>query len=158
MPKQVPCLWYDTQAEEAAHLYVSLFPNSTIDGVTRYAPGSPGEPGTVMTVNYTLDGQEYCNLNGGPIFTFTEAVSIQIFTADQEETDRYWDGLLAGGGQESQCGWLKDRFGMSWQVIPVDLPGLIGDPDPERARRATAAMMKMQKIDIAELRRAADEG
>ncbi len=151
-----PCLWFDTEGEEAAELYCSLIPNSRIVDRTRYGPEGPGKEGTVMTVDFELDGRPYVALNGGPIFTFTEAVSFQIGCADQEEVDRLWDALLADGGEESQCGWLKDRFGLSWQIIPNALPELLGDPDPERARRAMAAMMKMRKLDIATLRAVAD--
>ena len=121
MPKQIPCLWFDGQAEEAAQLYTSVFPNSTIDQVTRYGPDMPPpmKEGDVLTVDFTLDGQQYTALNGGPQFRFSEAVSFQIVCADQEESDRYWDRLTADGGEESMCGWLKDRFGLSWQVFPA---------------------------------------
>ena len=155
MPKQVPCLWFDGQAEEAAAHYTSIFPNSTIGEVTRYGPGMPMPEGTVMTVNFTLDGQEYVGLNGGPGFRFTEAVSFQIMCTGQEEVDHYWT-RLSEGGEEGPCGWLKDRFGLSWQVIPTELPALLTDPDPGRAQRATEAMLGMRRIDIAEIRRAAD--
>ncbi|MBN1092399.1 VOC family protein [Blastococcus sp. TML/M2B] len=158
MPKQIPCLWFDGQAEAAAQLYTSLFPNSGIGPITRYGPDMPPpmKEGDVMTVEFTLDGQQYTGLNGGPQFPFTEAISFQILCADQEETDHYWYGLIEGGGEESQCGWLKDRFGVSWQVIPTELLELTGDPDPARAQRATQAMLQMRRIDVAELRRAAD--
>jgi predicted 3-demethylubiquinone-9 3-methyltransferase (glyoxalase superfamily) len=156
MPTMIPCLWFDGQAEQAAALYTSVFPNSSITHTTRYGPQSPGQEGAVMTVSFSLDGMEYVGLNGGPLFSFTEAVSFQIMCADQEEADHYWDGLLEGGGQESQCGWLKDRFGLSWQVTPVRMIELLGDPDPERAQRAMQAMLGMRRIDIAELERAAD--
>jgi predicted 3-demethylubiquinone-9 3-methyltransferase (glyoxalase superfamily) len=156
MPTMIPCLWFDGQAEQAAALYTSVFPNSSITQITRYGPQSPGQEGAVMTVSFSLDGMEYVGLNGGPLFSFTEAVSFQIMCADQEEADHYWDGLLEGGGQESQCGWLKDRFGLSWQVTPVRMIELLGDPDPERAQRAMQAMLGMRRIDIAELERAAD--
>ena len=116
----------------------------------------PMKEGDVMTVNFTLDGQEYTALNGGPQFPFTEAVSFQIMCADQEEADHYWYGLLAGGGEESMCGWLKDRFGVSWQVVPTELTSMLSDPDPGRARRATEAMLQMRRIDIEEIKRAAD--
>ena len=158
MPQQIPCLWFDGQAEEAAQLYTTLFPNSSIGQVTRYGPGMPPpmKEGDVLTVDFTLDGQAYTALNGGPQFPFTEAVSFQIVCADQEETDHYWYGLIEAGGQESQCGWLKDRFGVSWQVFPSELIELTNDPDPARAQRATQAMLQMHRIDIAEIRRAAD--
>ena len=159
MPTQIPCLWFDGQAEEAAQLYTSVFPNSRIDEVTRYGPDLPPpmHEGDVVTVRFTLDGQPYTALNGGPQFRFTEAVSFQIMCADQEEADHYWYGLLEGGGEESQCGWLKDRFGVSWQVNPVQLLALLSDPDPGRAQRATQAMLRMRRIDIAEIQRAADD-
>jgi predicted 3-demethylubiquinone-9 3-methyltransferase (glyoxalase superfamily) len=158
MPKQIPCLWFDGQAEEAAQLYTSVFPNSSIDQVTRYGPDMPPpmEEGDVLTVDFTLDGQAYTALNGGPQFPFTEAVSFQIVCADQEESDRYWDRLTADGGEESMCGWLKDRFGLSWQVFPAELIELTNDPDPGRAQRAMQAMLQMRRIDLAEIRRAAD--
>ena len=158
MPKQIPCLWFDGQAEEAAQLYTSVFPNSSIDQVTRYGPDMPPpmEEGDVLTVDFTLDGQAYTALNGGPQFPFTEAVSFQIVCADQEESDRYWDRLTADGGEESMCGWLRDRFGLSWQVFPEELIALTNDPDPGRAQRAMQAMLQMRRIDLAEIRRAAD--
>lgn len=158
MPRQIPCLWFDGQAEEAAQLYTSVFPNSHIDEVTRYGPDMPPpmREGDVLTVDFTLDGQQYTALNGGPQFPFTEAISLQVLCADQEESDRYWDRLTADGGQESMCGWLKDRFGVSWQVFPTELVALTNDPDPARAQRATQAMLRMRRIDLAEIRRAAD--
>jgi predicted 3-demethylubiquinone-9 3-methyltransferase (glyoxalase superfamily) len=155
MPTTVPCLWFDNQAEEAAELYVSVFPRSQLLGMQRYGPNMPGTEGSVMTVEFSLDGQEYLGLNGGPLFTFTEAVSFQIRCADQAEVDHYWD-RLSEGGEEGPCGWLKDRFGLSWQVVPIVLQELLADPDPGRAQRAGQAMMQMRKLDIAELLRAAD--
>ena len=155
MPKQIPCLWFDGQAEEAATHYTSIFPNSSIGDITRYGPDMPLPEGTVLTVSFTLDGQEYVGLNGGPEFRFTEAISFQIICADQEEADHYWTRLTEGG-EEGPCGWLKDRFGVSWQVVPSELMTLMQDPDPGRAQRATQAMMQMKRIDIAEIRRAAD--
>jgi predicted 3-demethylubiquinone-9 3-methyltransferase (glyoxalase superfamily) len=155
MPKQIPCLWFDGQAEQAAQHYTSIFPNSSIGEITHYGPDMPEGEGTVMTVSFTLDGQEYTGLNGGPQFPFSEAISFQIMCADQEEADRYWD-RLTDGGEESQCGWLKDKFGVSWQVIPTEMLALINDPDPQRAKRATEAMMQMGRLDVAEARRAAD--
>jgi predicted 3-demethylubiquinone-9 3-methyltransferase (glyoxalase superfamily) len=154
MPETVPCLWFDDQAEEAARHYTSIFPNSSIGEVTRYGPGMPQPEGGVMTVEFTLDGRPYTALNGGPQFTFSEAVSFQIMCADQAEVDHYWD-RLTDGGEESMCGWLKDRFGVSWQVVPVGWHALLTDPDPERVRRAVAALMTMKKIDIAAIERAA---
>jgi len=151
------CLWFDKQAEEAANFYVSIFPNSRIDGVNRSPSDYPsGKEGDVLVVQFTIDGRPFMGLNGGAQFTFNEAVSMVITTDGQEETDRYWDALLAGGGTPSACGWLKDRFGLSWQVTPKQLPKLLGDPDPARAKRAMQAMMNMVKIDIAALERAAD--
>ena len=155
MPKQIPCLWFDGQAEEAAAHYTSIFPSSSIGEITRYGPGMPMPEGTAMTVSFTLDGREYVGLNGGPQFPFTEAISFQIMCADQEEADHYWTRLTEGG-EESMCGWLKDKFGVSWQVVPTELLALLKDPDPERARRATEAMLQMRRIDVAEIRRAAD--
>ena len=154
MPEQIPCLWFDGKAEEAAAHYTSIFPNSSIGEVSRYGPDMPMPEGTAMTVAFTLDGQDYVGLNGGPQFSFTEAISFQIMCADQEEADHYWN-RLTDGGEESMCGWLKDRFGVSWQVIPDILHELLADPDPARARRAAAAMMQMKKLDVAALRKAA---
>jgi predicted 3-demethylubiquinone-9 3-methyltransferase (glyoxalase superfamily) len=151
------CLWFDKQAEEAASFYVSLLPNSRIDNVNRSPADYPnGKKGDVLVVEFTLDGRRFMALNGGPNFKFDEAVSMVVTTDDQAETDRYWDALLADGGEPSMCGWLKDRFGLSWQVTPKQLPKLLGDPDPARAKRAMEAMMDMVKIDVAALERAAD--
>ena len=151
----VPNLWFDTQAEEAAEFYVSIFDNSRITNVSRYTEAGPGEPGTVMTVAFELDGLPFVGINGGPEFTFDEAVSFQIDCETQEEVDYYWD-RLTDGGEEVQCGWLKDRYGLSWQVVPTGMEELFEDPDPERARRAMDAMLGMVKLDIAALRAAAD--
>jgi len=158
MQRITPCLWFDTEGEEAAKFYTSIFPASRIVEVTRYGSAGPRAEGTVMTVLFELDGQRFLALNGGPDFTFTEAISFQVSCADQEEVDRYWSTLTADGGQEGPCGWLKDRFGLSWQIIPTALPELLGDPDPERGQRAMKAMLSMQKIDIEALRQAADAG
>jgi predicted 3-demethylubiquinone-9 3-methyltransferase (glyoxalase superfamily) len=155
MPPITPFLWFDTQAEEAAQFYTSVFPNSKIRQISHYGEAGPGTPGSVMTVDFELDGQRFTGLNGGPEFRFTEAVSFQISCETQEEVDHYWSAL-SEGGEEGPCGWLKDRFGLSWQVVPTALPRLIGDPDPDRAQRAMAAMLKMRKLDIAELERAAE--
>ena len=155
MPETIPCLWFDDRAEQAAELYTSIFPNSSIGQVTRYGPGMPSPEGSVMTVEFTLDGRPYTALNGGPQFTFSEAVSFQIMCTDQAEVDHYWDHLTEGG-EESMCGWLKDRFGVSWQVVPIGWMALLEDPDPERVRRASEALMTMKKIDIDAIRRAAD--
>ena len=147
MPRIHPFLWFDTQAEEAANFYVALFPNSRITNCVRN-----GDQGQVMTIAFELDGQRVSAINGGPMFQFTEAMSFVVDCADLAEVDRYWDGLLAGGGTPSRCGWLKDRFGFSWQVVPTELPALIGDPDPAKAGRATQAMLGMAKLDIQALR------
>ncbi|WP_346623053.1 VOC family protein [Blastococcus montanus] len=155
MPQQIPCLWFDGCAEDAAAHYTSIFPNSSIGDVTRYGPGMPMPEGTAMTVSFTLDGQEYVALNGGPQFPHSEAISFQIMCADQDEADHYWT-RLTDGGEESMCGWLKDRFGVSWQVVPTELMSLLNDPDPGRARRATDAMMQMRRIDLDVIRQAAD--
>ena len=156
MPRITPNLWFDTQGEEAAELYVSVFPNSKITNVSRYNEAGPREAGMVLTVDFVLDGQPFTAINGGPQFTFDEATSFLISCADQEEVDHYWNALAEGGDPGSQqCGWLKDRFGLTWQIVPDELIALISDPDPERARRAMAEMMLMKKIDIAALRSAA---
>lgn len=151
----VPNLWFDGQAEEAAEFYCSIFDNSRITRIMRYTEAGPGEPGTVVTVEFELDGQPFVGINGGPDFTFDEAVSFQIDCASQEEVDHYWD-RLTDDGQGVQCGWLKDRYGLSWQVVPIGLEDLLGDDDPERARRATEAMYGMVKLDLAAIRAAAD--
>jgi predicted 3-demethylubiquinone-9 3-methyltransferase (glyoxalase superfamily) len=154
MQKITPCLWFDTQGEEAANFYTSLFKNSRILDISRYGEAGPREAGTVMTVTFELEGQEYIALNGGPEFTFNEAVSFQVNCDSQAEVDEFWS-RLSEGGEEGPCGWLKDRYGVSWQVIPTALNELLSDPDPEKAQRAMAAMLKMSKIDIEELRQAA---
>jgi predicted 3-demethylubiquinone-9 3-methyltransferase (glyoxalase superfamily) len=154
MPKIHPFLWFDTQAEEAANLYVSIFPNSRIIDCMRYGEAGPGPAGTVMTVDFELDGQRISAINGGPIFKFTEAVSMVIDCADQAEVDYYWEKLTANGGEPSQCGWLKDPFGFSWQVVPKALFETIGGPDKAGAQRAQAAMMQMIKLDVAKLQAA----
>jgi predicted 3-demethylubiquinone-9 3-methyltransferase (glyoxalase superfamily) len=150
------CLWFDTQGEEAAEFYCSLVPNSEVGAISRYGDAGPGPAGSVMTVEFTLDGRPCMALNGGPVYQFTEAVSFSVSCADQAEVDRYWDALVADGGTEGPCGWLKDRFGMSWQVVPTILPELLSDPDPDRAGRAMKAMLSMQKLDVATLQAAAD--
>ncbi len=155
MKKIVPCLWFDTEAEEAATLYTSVLPNSRILDVSRYGEAGPREAGLVMTVSFELNGQEFVALNGGPDFTFNEAVSFQVMCGDQEEVDTYW-AKLSEGGSEGPCGWLKDRYGLSWQIVPTRLGELLGDPDPERATRAMQCMLTMSKLDIAALERAAD--
>ena len=154
MPKVTPFLWFHTQAEEAANHYTSIFPNSRITDVARYGDAGPGAPGSVMTVAFELDGEKFVALNGGPQYSFTEAVSFVVECESQEEVDRYWQ-QLADGGEEGPCGWLKDRFGLSWQIVPKRLPELLTDPDHEKAQRVLAAMLKMKKIEIAELEQAA---
>ena len=149
-----PCLWFDTDGEEAANFYTSLFPNSTILNVARYGEGGPRAAGNVMTVSFELDGLEFLALNGGPNYTFSEAVSFMVSCADQDEVDRYWEAL-SEGGEEGPCGWLKDRFGLSWQIVPKALPRLLSDPDPAKAQRVMQAMMGMKKIVIEELEQAA---
>ena len=155
MQKLTPCLWFDTEGEDAANFYTSIFPNSKILDISRYGSAGPRDEGTVMTVEFELDGRSYVALNGGPEFPFTEAVSFQVSCKDQDEVDEYWS-KLSEGGEEGPCGWLKDKFGLSWQIIPKALPELLGDPDPEKAQRVMAAMLNMGKIQIDELERAAE--
>ncbi|MCZ2820021.1 VOC family protein [Modestobacter sp. VKM Ac-2977] len=154
--KIVPNLWFDTQAEEAAHYYIDVFGAGRVLSVARYPEGAPGPVGSVMSVEFELAGQRFVGINGGPQFPFTEAVSFQIDCADQPEVDRYWDRLVGDGGAESECGWLKDRYGLSWQVVPAGMDELFADPDPARAQRAVQAMLGMRKLDLAALRAAAD--
>jgi predicted 3-demethylubiquinone-9 3-methyltransferase (glyoxalase superfamily) len=149
-----PCLWFDTEGEEAATFYTSVFPSSKILEVTRYGDAGPRPAGTVMTVSFELDGQKFTALNGGPEFTFNEAVSFEVSCKDQDEVDAYWS-KLSEGGEAGPCGWLKDKFGLSWQIVPIALHELVRDPDPEKAQRVMAAMLRMGKIDVAELERAA---
>ena len=155
MPKISPFLWFDTQAEDAARFYVSIFPSSRIVKVARYGDPGPGPKGNVMTVQFELDGQEIVALNGGPLFKFTEAISLSIDCKTQDEVDYFWDKLIEGGGEPSQCSWLKDKFGVSWQVVPEQLPKLLLDPDRAKAGRVMSAMMQMGKIDIAKIEAAA---
>ncbi|MEK6275681.1 MAG: VOC family protein [Actinomycetota bacterium] len=154
MQKITPCLWFDTEGEDAANFYTSVFPNSRIVDVARYGSAGPRPEGTAMTVSFELDGQEFVALNGGPDFMFNEAVSFQVSCKDQEEVDAFWS-KLSEGGEEGPCGWLKDRFGLSWQIVPTALPKLLSDPDAEKSQRVMEAMLKMKKIDIDELERAA---
>jgi predicted 3-demethylubiquinone-9 3-methyltransferase (glyoxalase superfamily) len=147
------CLWFDGQAEEAANYYTSIFPNSKLGRIGRYTEAGPGPAGSVLAVEFELNGQKFVGLNGGPEFKFTEAISFQIHCEDQDEVDHYWDKLTAEG-EESVCGWLKDKYGISWQVIPDGLVDMLGDPDPEKARRTTEALFSMRKLDIAALRKA----
>jgi predicted 3-demethylubiquinone-9 3-methyltransferase (glyoxalase superfamily) len=155
MPRITPNLWFDTQGQEAAEFYVSVFPNSKITNVTHYTDVGPRPAGTVMTVDFVLDGQEFTAINGGPEFTFNEAISLLIDCADQEEVDYYWT-KLSEHGEEGPCGWLKDRYGLSWQVCPTGMVELFNDPDKRRAERAMQAMLGMKKIDLAALHAAAD--
>jgi predicted 3-demethylubiquinone-9 3-methyltransferase (glyoxalase superfamily) len=156
MVKVFPCLWFDGNAEEAAEFYATLLPDSHVDKVWRTPAETPSGPGgAVLTVDFTLAGQPFQGLNGGPDFRFNEAVSFVVDCADQDEVDRLYDALTAGGGEPGPCGWVKDRFGLSWQLVPRRLNELLDDPDPERARRAMEAMLKMGKIEVAELEAAA---
>jgi predicted 3-demethylubiquinone-9 3-methyltransferase (glyoxalase superfamily) len=154
--KITTCLWFDTEGEEAAEFYSTLIPNSRVTGVERYGEAGPRPAGTAMTVTFELDGRPYVALNGGPDYRFNEAVSFQVSCEDQDEVDHYWSTLTADGGQEGPCGWCKDRWGLSWQIVPTMLPKLLGDPDQGRAQRAMKAMLEMGKLDIAALRAAAD--
>ena len=157
MQKITPCLWFDGNAEEAANFYVSLLPDSRVDRVSRAPADYPrGKAGDVLTVDFTLAGQAFMGLNGGPEFRFNEAVSFMISCDDQAEVDGLWDALVDAGGTPVACGWLKDRYGLSWQITPKRLLELMNDPDPGRAKRAMEAMMTMVKIDVAALERAAD--
>jgi predicted 3-demethylubiquinone-9 3-methyltransferase (glyoxalase superfamily) len=165
MQKITPYLWFDHQAEGAAQLYVDVFNGRPTEGtvapsriveVSRYGEAGPGTPGSAMIVSFELEGQAFTALNGGPHHQFTEAVSFLVHCEGQKEVDHFWDALIAEGGEESMCGWLKDRFGLSWQIVPGRLMELLGDPDPGRSQRAMQAMLQMRKIDIAELERAAE--
>jgi predicted 3-demethylubiquinone-9 3-methyltransferase (glyoxalase superfamily) len=153
MQKITPFLWFDDQAEGAMRHYVSIFENANVLGVTRYGDAGPGPKGSVMIAAFELEGQRFTALNGGPRFKFTEAISFVVNCETQEEVDELWD-RLGEGGQIQQCGWLKDKYGLSWQIIPSALPELMSDPDPEKVRRVTEAMLQMTKIDIAKLRQA----
>ena len=155
MQKITPFLWFDTQAEEAANFYVSIFKNSKILNIARYGDAGPGPKGSVMTISFELDGHEFTALNGGPQFKFTEAISFTVICKTQEEVDDFWK-KLTDGGQEVACGWLKDKHGLCWQITPEILPKLLVDPDPQKADRVMQAMMKMKKIDIPALQRAYD--
>jgi predicted 3-demethylubiquinone-9 3-methyltransferase (glyoxalase superfamily) len=150
-----PCLWFDGQAEEAASFYVSVFENSRITAVSRYGDAGPGPKGSVMTIGFELDGQAFTGLNGGPLYKFNEAISLMVNCETQAEVDGYWEKLSASG-QEVQCGWLKDKFGVSWQIVPTALFELIQDEDAAKSQRVMAALMQMTKLDIAKLKQAAD--
>lgn len=158
MSRITPNLWFDTEALDAARYYASIFPSSEILAINRYTDAGPGEEGTVVTVDFTLDGMRFTAINGGPEFRFTEAISLMITCKDQEEVDRYWNTFVGDGGEESMCGWLKDRYGLSWQVVPEGLEEFLADPDPARASRAMKAMLQMRKLDLGLLRAAADSG
>ena len=155
MPAITPSLWFDNNLEEAVEFYTAVFPNSHVEGLNRYTDAGPGSSGAVMSGSFVLDGTRFTAINGGPQFPFTEAVSFTVNCKDQEEVDYYWD-RLTNGGQESQCGWLKDRYGLSWQIVPQRLYELINDPDPARAMAATKAMLGMRKIVVADLQHAVD--
>jgi predicted 3-demethylubiquinone-9 3-methyltransferase (glyoxalase superfamily) len=155
MTKLTPCLWFDTEGEDAAKLYTSIFPNSRITHVSHWGEAGPGPAGTVLTVEFELDGQPFTALNGGPQFKFNEAVSFQIACADQEEVDKYCDAL-GEGGEHGPCGWLKDKFGLSWQIVPGSLGRMLSDKDPSKANRVMQAMLQMNKLDVAGLERAYD--
>ena len=154
MQKITPFLWYDNQAEEAANLYCSIFKNSKVGSVVRYGDAGPGPKGTVMIVSFQLAGQEFTALNGGPRFKFTEAISFVVNCETQEEIDHFWEKLTADGGQESMCGWLKDKFGLSWQIVPTDLPQLMQSGDAKKSERVMQAILQMKKLDIAKLKEA----
>ena len=155
MQKITPCLWFDDQAEEAMNFYVSIFKNSKVGTITRFGEAGPGPKGTVMSVTFQLDGQDFLALNGGPLFKFTEAISFFVNCGTQQEVDELWEKLSAGG-EESRCGWLKDKYGLSWQIIPSTLIKMLGDSDAEKAKRVMQAMLQMVKIDISRLQQAYD--
>ena len=155
MPNITPSLWFDGNLEAAAAFYTSVFPNSSIGKILHWGPENPARQGQALTVEFVLDGMPFTALNGGPQFTFSEAVSLQIDCADQAEVDHYWDAFVGDGGEESDCGWCRDKFGFSWQVVPSVLPKLLLDPDPARAGRAMQAMMTMKRLDVAALEAAA---
>ena len=157
MPQITSCLWFDTEGEDAAKFYTSVFPNSKITHVEQYGEAGPGEAGTVMVVSFELDGHKFVALNGGPQFTFSEAISFQVDCKSQDEVDHYWNAL-ADGGEEGPCGWLKDRFGVSWQIVPARLLELLSDPDREKSQRVMSEMLTMRKLDIEALETAAAAG
>jgi predicted 3-demethylubiquinone-9 3-methyltransferase (glyoxalase superfamily) len=154
MSKITPFLWFDNQAEEAAKFYTSVFKNSKMGTIARYGDAGPGPKGSVMTASFHIEGQDFVALNGGPHFKFTEAISFVVNCESQEEVDYYWKNLIAGGGEESQCGWLKDKFGLSWQIVPTILSKLLQDKDAKKAQRVMQEMMKMKKIIVADLQKA----
>jgi len=152
--KLTPFLWFDDKAEEAMNFYVSIFKNSKVGSVTRYGDAGPGPKGTVMSATFQLDGQDFFALNGGPLFKFTEAISFFVNCDTQEEVDELWEKLMAGGGSPQRCGWLKDKYGLSWQIIPKALGEMLGDKDPQKSQRVMQAMLQMNKIDIQRLKEA----
>lgn len=154
MPNLTNCLWFDTQGEDAANFYTSIFPNSEVKSISRYTDAGPGEAGTVITVSFTLDGTDFMALNGGPNHKFNEAISFVIHCKDQDEVDHYWENLTSDGGEENVCGWLRDKYGLSWQVVPDGFIELVSDPDEERREKAMRAMFTMKKLDLAALRAA----
>lgn len=157
MQKITSCLWFNNQAEEAANFYTSIFKNSKVSDISRYTEGSPGQAGTAMTVAFQLDGQEFMALNGGPEFAFTEAISFCVNCETQSEVDEFWE-KLSEGGEESQCGWLKDKYGVSWQIVPTALGQLMSGGDPNKSKRVMDALLKMRKLDINVLRQAYEQG
>lgn len=156
MQKITPFLWFDGKAEEAAHFYTSIFKDSKIGTIHRFGEAGPGPKGSVVTVSFQIAGQEFVGLNGGPRFKFNESISFFVDCQDQTEVDYFWTKLIEGGGSEGQCGWLKDKYGVSWQIIPAALMKLLGDPDSKRSARAMQAMLQMKKIEVAKLEAAAD--
>jgi predicted 3-demethylubiquinone-9 3-methyltransferase (glyoxalase superfamily) len=156
MQKIIPFLWFNDNAEEAVNFYVSVFKNAGVESVSRYGEAGPGPAGTVLVVNFRLEGQKFIALNGGPTFSFTPAISLLVDCETQEEVDDLWNRLTADGGRENECGWLTDKFGLSWQIIPRILGELMSDPDPEKSSRVMQAMLQMKKIDVAKLEQAAD--
>lgn len=154
MQKIIPCLWFDGKVEEAINFYTSLFKNSKIKNISRYGEGAPQPAGTILVATFELEGQEFMILNGGPMFKLTEAISLSVSCETQEEIDFYWEKLSSNGGQESQCGWLKDKFGLSWQIVPTALSKLLQATDPKKASNVMGALMQMQKLDIAKLEQA----
>ena len=156
MQKITPFLWFDTQAEEAANLYVSIFKNSKMGNIVRYGDAGPGPKGSVMSVTFQIEGQQFYALNGGPVYKFTPAISFFVDCQTQQEVDELWDKLSAGG-RKDRCGWLQDKFGLSWQIIPSTLGKLLGDPDPAKSARVMQAMLQMDKIDVRRLQQAYDQ-
>ena len=158
MQKINPCLWFDNNAEEAVNHYTSIFKNSKKGAVTHYGDNAPLPRGTILTIAFTLEGQDFLALNGGPAFKFNESISLSVNCETQEELDTYWNKLISAGGQPSQCGWLKDKFGLSWQIVPAVLPELISDKDPARANRVMQSLLQMTKLDVRQLQQAANAG